>query len=370
MKIGYYFADQNPHRDRTLGITNYSQELIDSILGISKTKIVTISSRSSASTNESENFILPWRTDHSLGRLAADHLHPLITRKQNVDLWHYPKGYLPVFPGRNAPIVTTIHDTILDYYQRNFSHTRSNLEWRYWIGLLKHSISASNLILTLSQSSKEQITSFAFAHDLPLPPIEVAYLGSSKERYLQLNGNSEPAKRDHLVAFVSRLPHKGTSELLEHWTEWVSSQAHASKMTLKLVGSPPNECMAQICGTSSIELLPFQTADALNELIRTSRGVIVPSLIEGFGLPVLESYYLSTPVMVVAGTACDEILDDPSLAFRLGDQDSFNEVLNRLIETPREFITRKQLELFQKFSWRKVAERTLAAYGSVFIPKK
>ena len=40
--------------------------------------------------------------------------------------------------------------------------------------------------------------------------------------------------------------------------------------------------------------------------------LLLPSEIEGFGLPALEAYYLSTPVVYVRGTAVEEILGERS----------------------------------------------------------
>jgi glycosyltransferase involved in cell wall biosynthesis len=39
-----------------------------------------------------------------------------------------------------------------------------------------------------------------------------------------------------------------------------------------------------------------------------AKALILPSEIEGFGLPALEAYYLGTPVCHVAGTSVEEIL--------------------------------------------------------------
>jgi glycosyltransferase involved in cell wall biosynthesis len=58
------------------------------------------------------------------------------------------------------------------------------------------------------------------------------------------------------------------------------------------------------------EYLPFSM---LVSLIRGARGTIFPSLYEGFGLPVLESMSLGTPVITSTGGSLPEVAGDASL---------------------------------------------------------
>lgn len=366
MRLGYHFSDQNPHRDKSLGITNYSRGLVAAVQGFFSSQVVSIVSKSSARPDDSKEIKIPWRTDNHLGRLASDHLHPFFVRNADVDLWHYPKGFLPRLRIRSAPVVATIHDTILHFYYNRYPQTRSRFEWFYWLSALKYSIANSDLILTISEFSKSQILEFAEIHRLRVPEVIVTYLGSSTEQLAFSSDHLASSERGrHVLAFVSPLPHKGTAELLSHWHQWISGPGKGSGIVLKLVGRLSDACAAMLGNTSSVELLPFQTEESLNQLIRSAQGVIVPSLIEGFGIPVIESYYLGAPTMVVAGTACDEVLAEPRLAFHLNAQDSFNEVLGNLLTTDPADIEAKRHELLERFSWRSVADRTVAAYRTV-----
>lgn len=361
MKVGYYFADQNPHRDKSLGITNYSKELVHALVSNTVVDPFSMVSVSSAAPDGGRCHRLPWRTDHAIGRLTSDHLHPFMTSGEDVELWHYPKGFLPMWPPKNRPVVTTIHDAIIPYYKRNYPQSRSRFSFAYWLGMLRHSISRSDLIITVSETAKRQILDFAGDVRRKLPPIIVTFEGSSKERLLHENPTPELPKGDYVMAFVSPLPHKGTGELLAHWTNFLR-QSGISSLTLKLVGKIPNEVMTLMRVASGVEHLPFQSEESLVSLIRNSRGVIVPSLIEGFGLPVLEAYYCGAPAMVVAGTACDEILSEPGLAFRMGEQDNFNQAMHNLLGASAQAVANKRSELHQKYNWNQVALNTLAAY--------
>ena len=53
---------------------------------------------------------------------------------------------------------------------------------------------------------------------------------------------------------------------------------------------------------------PFLEDSALQTAYREARALILPSEIEGFGLPALEAYYLGTPVCFIENTSVEEIL--------------------------------------------------------------
>ena len=130
VKLRFYLADQNPLRDRSRGITAYSDGLLAQLRRVPSLEISALISASSyrpAQTmeggSEIRSYALPFRSDHIAGRLGSDHLHPLLaalqrgpegeTAPEAPDLWHFPKGFLPAFAHPGAPLVGTVHDTIL-----------------------------------------------------------------------------------------------------------------------------------------------------------------------------------------------------------------------------------------------------------------
>ena len=113
LAVTFYCADQNPHRDRSLGITSYTRGLLTHLQENHGIALSAVTSRSSfAIPGGVSEQRLSFRTDSMPGRLLADHLHPLFARS-HAALWHYPKGFLPAVARPAAPAVCTVHDTIL-----------------------------------------------------------------------------------------------------------------------------------------------------------------------------------------------------------------------------------------------------------------
>ncbi len=94
---------------------------------------------------------------------------------------------------------------------------------------------------------------------------------------------------------------------------WRSVQAENPNVALALCGPPDprrQAAFAEVAGAHLLGRLP--RADLL-ALMATAQGVVVPSLYEGFGLPVLEAMAVGTPVVAAAAGALPEACGDDAV---------------------------------------------------------
>jgi glycosyltransferase involved in cell wall biosynthesis len=359
MNICFYCADQNPHRDRSLGITNYTFSLLSHLLKSGEVSLQALASKSSVGLPAGISMTaLPFRTDHTFGRLLADHLHPFLAYGvRGADLWHYPKGFLPLGPQVRKPKVGTIADTILQFYADNYPGFRSKAAYAYWIAMLKNAIVHFDLILTVSEFSKRSILEFAQRHRLKEPAVFVTYQGADVD-YVE-----RKQKGDYVLHLASHHPHKKTNWLLAEWSKLQSSAAPLP--TLRLVGqldSVGNDLVGKLKNTEVVANIDRQT---FLQMMSGALALILPSEIEGFGLPALEAYYCDTPVVYRKGTAVEEVLGSGWLGgFELND-DSLSVALTEALNMARTEIEKKRTELESRFSWRGCVDRTLEAYRTL-----
>lgn len=354
-------ADQNPQRDRTLGITAYTSTLLEQLGGRRNLTISAVQSSSSIKAPDTVEALctLPFRTDHALGRFLADQMHPFFA-KLETDVWHYPKGFLPAVTRYRRPIAGTVCDVILQHYADYYPNARSATAYRYWLAMLKRSIERFDLILTISEFSKQRIVSFADRYKLRCPPIRVTYLGTDwSER------GKSPAKENFALHLASKEPHKRTSSLLEIWRQ---REAIGLKgVTLELVGALNDADRVTAEKLKSVRISGRVSSEELRRRFERARALLFPSEIEGFGLPALESYAALTPVVYVKGTATEEILGVGTIGgFTLNSPESFSSALDDVLKMDDAAIALKKCELKQRFSWSRCAEETISAYESVF----
>lgn len=360
MKIAFYVADQNPSRDRSLGITGYTDGLLRSLSERGDINLVTIGSRTSyAPSVRTESLQLPFATDQSIGRIAADNLHPLLCQPA-ADMWHYPKGHLPLGWRPRKPVVGTVHDLIAQYCADHYPGARCSLAYDYWIWVLKRSIPRFDRILTVSKFSEVAIAEFCDRYRLKCPPISVSYEGCHLERPA-----ISPAEKTDVVIHLSSLEsYKRTFTVLAFWKRLQAIESNLPR--LKLIGPLLESDRKAAEGLGGVEHCGRLPRIELEAEIASARALLFFSEIEGFGLPALEAYLLGTPALYVRGTAVQEVLGHGSAGgFSLASFESFRAALDEVLQIGAERIAVKAQQLRQRFAWSVCAERTLAVYRSV-----
>jgi glycosyltransferase involved in cell wall biosynthesis len=90
----------------------------------------------------------------------------------------------------------------------------------------------------------------------------------------------------------------------------------------------------------------------------------LPSLYEGFGMPLLEAMACGTPVVTTTSSSLPEVVGDAGLTVPPTDADALGGALLRLLDDAelRAELREQGLRRARRFSWRATAERTLAAY--------
>jgi glycosyltransferase involved in cell wall biosynthesis len=95
-----------------------------------------------------------------------------------------------------------------------------------------------------------------------------------------------------------------------------------------------------------------------------ARAFVFPSLLEGFGLPVLEAMTSGAPVITSNSSALPEVVGDAALLVDPHDVESIRGAMERLLEEEelrRQLVSRGRRRAGE-FSWRRMAGEVLAAY--------
>jgi glycosyltransferase involved in cell wall biosynthesis len=360
-KIAFYLADQNPHRDRSLGITTITKTLMGGLAEMSDYALTQIVSQSSFQFEHQKvsRHLLPWRTDGGkASRILTDNLHPLFLAKVQPDIWLYPKGYISYVSKPKGTVVSVMHDTLLQHYADKYPTTRSSLDLAYWLGLMKASIRRSDHILTVTQNAKQQILSFADRYAIPVPQIHVTYEASDFE---DLVPGSFDEKEDYVLHLASDQPHKCTLQFLQLWQRLQITEAELPP--LHLVGNFTLAVTQLAQSMKGVLLQPRLNQAEFVDAIRRARALVFPSEMEGFGLPAIEAYFLNTPVCYVANTAVAEVLNADVKAgqYEVNDFNSFAQALTEVLNLNSATIAESRTKLLERYS----KKRYLAAVNQV-----
>lgn len=357
-RVAVYLADQNPQRDRSLGITAVTDQLLTGLSGFEDLELATLVSRSSYRFDGATERSLPYRTDNAVGRLAADNLHEW-WGLPSADVTFYPKGFVPWLPRRgDTPRVGFMHDAILVWYAEHYPETRSRAAWTYWLRSLRRSLRNIDTVLTNSEVSRRQLVEAAEGFGVPPPEIVVIPLGSRYETV-----EPELHASDYVVHLASRELHKRTSWLLETWSGLLRDGHDLPP--LRLVGSLPDGAERWVAPPAIIRE-PFLEEEAFQRCLANAAALVLPSEIEGFGLPAVEAYHLGTPVCYAAGTAMDEILDSPADRGAFGyEADSLLSALEAVLRFSQEDVLAIRQRLLTRYGSQQMAVQVREVLKSV-----
>jgi len=265
---------------------------------------------------------------------------------------HYAPRLSPV------PTVVTIHDLAYFYYPDEFLK-KDLYQLMNWT---KYSIQKANKIIAVSKSTKDDIKKF---YDIAESKIEVIYNGfrTSNETRFQ-NSKFEIPNAKYLLYVGTIQPRKNISNLLEGFKKVL---VRYPDLKLYLVGRKGwlyesiFRKVEELNLKKNVIFTGYISNSHLDYLYKHAEAFILPSLYEGFGLPLLEAMSRNLPVLSSNTASLPEIGGNACLYF---DPTSSEDIKDKIIElltnrTLQQHLVKKGKERVQLFSWEKCGEETL-----------
>lgn len=105
----------------------------------------------------------------------------------------------------------------------------------------------------------------------------------------------------------------------------------------------------------------------IRNVYRLARAFVLPSVCEGFGMPLIEAMASGVPVAASLASAIPEVCRDAAVYFQPDSAESMAEKVASVIEDEdlRERLIARGKERVKDFSWERAAAQTLAFYESV-----
>lgn len=135
---------------------------------------------------------------------------------------------------------------------------------------------------------------------------------------------------------------------------------------LVLVGPGPEWTQGSVLG-SQIRAMGYLDVQEIRALMAASAMLVLPSLEEGFGLPVAEAMAAGLPVVCSRGSALEEVAGDAATLVNPLDTRSIADGIESLLDDPDKAETQRKagLERSRAFDWDEAARRTFEFYRKV-----
>ncbi|MGC9328536.1 MAG: glycosyltransferase family 4 protein [Candidatus Hinthialibacter sp.] len=116
-----------------------------------------------------------------------------------------------------------------------------------------------------------------------------------------------------------------------------------------------------------VHFLDFVSDQDLHLLFQTALALANPSLLEGFGLTVLEAMACGTPVLCSATTALGEVAGDAAFKVDPMNIESMAEAITSIVSRDdlRRDLSQKGLDRARRFRWDETTKRVIALFDSM-----
>lgn len=288
--------------------------------------------------------------------------------KKNIDIFFAPAHYAPRFSP--VPYVVTIHDLSFFYYPDEFLKI-DLFKLKDWT---QRSVKNAKKIIAVSKNTKKDVLKF---YQTPESKVNVVYNGFEKPSSPNTNTVKSVLEKFNLktkkyILYVGTLqPRKNITTLIKAFSKVSETEPD---WKLVLVGKKGwlyqniYEEVNRLNLANKVLFTDYIPDEEVAALYTQAFCFVLPSLYEGFGIPILEAMSYSCPVITsftsslpeIGGEAC-LYLDPDSV------QDLIEEIQKLKDENVRNEYVKRGKERIKHFSWEKCARETLSVIQKAIV---
>jgi glycosyltransferase involved in cell wall biosynthesis len=272
-----------------------------------------------------------------------------------------------LIPTRRAAQVVTIHDL---FFLSQPERTRGEIR-RDYVPLARAHARRAHAVMTPSQHSAARI-----ARELGVAPERIYVCPPGAPRWSSL-GPGRTVPRDGYVLFLGTLePRKNIGVLLDAYSQLTCQPGRVPRLVL--AGRPTSDAAAWLDRLSRppfagrAEHLGYVSAPEREKLLAGARVLVMPSLDEGFGLPVLEAMSAGVPVIASDRGSLPEVLGGAGPLVDARDVDALAQALRRLIDDDEHArrCAAQGVARAAEFSWARTAATVRQMYSEALARRR
>ncbi len=281
---------------------------------------------------------------------------PRLVRRLAPDLVHLPNVIFA--PGLGRPSVMTVHD---------LAHFRFPEKFRRPVGLRRVMVRAAvrvpDLLIAVSDYTRREIS-----ERFPglARRVRVVHEGAPEPRSRCASAEEPP-----FFLCVGQLERsKNVEGLISAFA--ASPQLREAGVRLRIAGKPGNAYariarLADEAGRDRVQLLGYVSPESLERLYAGCLAFVLPSLVEGFGLVLLEAMAYGAPVVAMRTAAIPDVVGDAGLLVDPDEPAGLRAALERVhADAPlRERLRQLGRERVARFSWSEAARQTRRIYAEL-----
>jgi len=287
-------------------------------------------------------------------------------RRLKCDLFHCLYSNHPLF--LKGVQMVTIHD--LKYVLHpEFMGSKGKLKSIYLKNLMRHAAKHCDKLITVSESTRNDLLK-VFPHMSGLKErARVVYEAAT----VSMKTNREMIKKFELdkpyFLYLGELrPHKNVGRVIQAFMQFKTQVSPDADIRLIVAGKPHKSfVMPADAHREDIIFTGYVKDDDAYTLYSNALAYCLPSLYEGFGLPILEAMKCGCPVITSDFSSTAEVAGEAGVLVDPLSVDAIADAMSRIYTDGvfRQELVAKGYEREKEFSWAKAAEETLVIYKEI-----
>jgi len=278
----------------------------------------------------------------------------------NYDIFH-PTYYDPYFLDflNSKPFVLTIYDMIHEIYPEMFSSKDETSKRKKLLA------QKATRIIAISENTKKDIIKFLGIDE---GKIEVIYLSNSFNIYKGDETINMKIPEKYILFVGSRIGYKNFELFIEAISPLLNNDIELNVVCAG--GGKFNDMEIEKLKSLKIESKVFYYSGSdtvLAYLYNKAVAFVFPSLYEGFGIPILESFACECPVICSKTSSLPEVAGDAAVYFEPESELSILDCVQKVIynNSLRSQLVYKGSQRVKEFSWEKTTKKTKKIYEDI-----
>lgn len=294
----------------------------------------------------------------------------LLLSKDKPDIFFSPTHYAPIYSP--CPTVISVMDLSFIFFPELF-RKKDLYQLTAWT---KRSVEKAAKILTISHYSKKTIIN---QYKLNEDKVVVTYPGynnklfnyqSDDENYIKLKLNKFGITGKYILFVGTLQPRKNLVRLISAFHNVLKFYKNLQLVIIGKKGWLYNEILKNAENLKKQRKIIIIESVQMHDLPFFYKGaqcLTLPSLYEGFGLPVVEAMACGCPVVASNVSSLPEVAGDAGVMVDPYRVDSIAKGITDVLSNDnfRNLLIRKGLDRIKKFSWSKCAQETIEVLKTV-----
>lgn len=296
---------------------------------------------------------------------------PKIVRRYQPDIVHLPNTLF--VPRRGFKLVVTIHDLAEFDFPEKFSRFRAAVRRR----MVRASVRAADCVVAVSEYTRQEML-----RRLPVEEDKIRVVLEGVDITPPENVDCEAVRRTYRLG-ENYFLYVGVLERTKNIDGILRAFAKVrhdlgSDYSVVLVGHPGNahreilDLIQELDLVDSVRYLGYLSEAHLGCVFLGAKAFVFPSLVEGFGLVMVESMAYGLPVIASLAGSLPEVAGDAALLVEPLDEEALGDAMRRIASDPqlRASLREKGLRRAAQFSWVRAAEEMVEIFESLGGPNR